>query len=346
MQTARLPPDKNKKMIFAIKVKLNMLTNLPSFRFLPLFSLIIFPWSSLFASNAIAGCDKSKCQLELQTFKGPLISAAVVSAVSSLQIGDNVLIQESDTDAGGIISVSGESVIGSGSQVGNIYTNKLLLKSDSKVLGNIFANDVVHENGNPVAHAKLDETVIPDSTSIALEVPAFSATTPTIQINPFSRMTLHPGRYKNLVVNDRAELAIRTGIYFFDSVEALNGSTISINTEAGTAYIFILSQWNHAGKFTYTGPSSDLVINYLGEKRVEISGEMDANINAPNATVEIKTIGPRIVHEGTVYAKSVLINSENTIRAARASNTGKAAQEVSALFTASQSDQLALGSIK
>lgn len=296
---------------------------------------------SLSAFEANAMCDADICQVEIYR-PATLTTPAVISSVNSLRIGDNVFIQEDESHPGTVVTLSGESFIGSGSEVGSVFANKVILKNNSRIAGKIVASNVEQESGGTMPTAAPDGQL--KGTNTELKLPAFSATTPKIQVNTFSRMSLLPGRYKDVVVSERAELALRTGIYYFDSFEVLKGANISVDTQAGTVYIYVLNGFSHSGKLSYSGTVSDMVISYLGSRDVAITGELDANLYAPYATVEFATPGSEgVVHDGTVYANSVVIQSVNTIRAARATHTGPASEEINSKTRELNNDQLILG---
>lgn len=300
------------------------------------------------ALRAAAMCDADLCQLEI--FRpANLDKIPVVASVNSLRIGDNVFIQEDESNAGAIVTLSGESIIGSGSEVGSIFAHKVVLKNNSRVSGDIVATNIEHEAIEHKAGSSLPvSTATPDGqlkgTNTEFKLPAYSATTPKVQVNTFSRMSLLPGRYKDVVVGERAELALRTGIYYFDSFEVLKGANISVDTQAGTVYVYVMNAFSHAGKLTYNGTASDMVISYFGSQDVSITGELDTNLYAPYSTVEFATTGTEgIVHNGTVYANTVVIQNVNTIRAARATHTGPASEEISSKTRELNNDQLILG---
>lgn len=290
-----------------------------------------------------AMCDADLCQLEIYR-PANLDKIPVVASVNSLRIGGNVFIQEDESNAGAIVTLSGESIIGSGSEVGSVFAQKVVLKNNSRISGDIVAGDIEQDAGSPqsVSSATPDGQI--KGTNTEFKLPAYSATTPKIQVNTFSRMSLLPGRYKDVVVGERAELALRTGIYYFDSFEVLKGANISVDTQAGTVYVYVMNAFSHAGKLTYTGTASDMVISYFGSQDVSITGELDTNLYAPYATVEFATASAEdIVHNGTVYANTVVIQSANIIRAARATHTGPASEEVNSKTRELNNDQLILG---
>lgn len=282
-------------------------------------------WLALFTlmlplARAATPCNGSQCELRLVVTSSPEFSEAPVSAIRELIVGDRAQIL--DGDKYGLLSNLGaQTTVGAGARVGGAFAGGDLRLGDLASVGQpIFAHAVLPET-RKLERARRKQPGA-DKLSMAWNVqfPA-PAQAPLISA-PGTTLAVAPAYYRELKVNAKSTVTLRTGTYYFDSLSIARGAHLRLDTKEGTVVIHVRDFLVHEGALDYSGTRSDLMLNYFGTRRVELLGKFDGTILAPFAPLMVRAVAG--AHEGMFHADSLRIGDGAIVKKAKVSGRGPA----------------------
>jgi len=216
-------------------------------------------------------------------------------------IGDRADFSGGSIGSNGNIRVGSDAeVIGSVIAGGNITVyDRSTVFGDATAAGNISLGNSSQVTGTTVQH-----TTVPAYTINSKSV---STGTQNITVNHNQSLTLDPGPYRDVIVRDRAQLYLSSGVYNFKSLDIgsdgwvkfnISGDGVEINIQNG----FILS--DRAKMELVSGTAEDIVIYAGGSNEIRIgsNSKLHGSLTAPNAKVSVFS---RAEVYGAIYARRV-----------------------------------------
>ena len=216
-------------------------------------------------------------------------------------IGDRADFSGGSIGSNGNIRVGSDAeVIGSVIAGGNITVyDRSTVFGDATAAGNISLGNSSQVTGTTVQH-----TTVPAYTINSKSV---STGTQNITVNHNQSLTLDPGSYRDVIVRDRAQLYLSSGVYNFKSLDIgsdgwvkfnISGDGVEINIQNG----FILS--DRAKMELVSGAAEDIVIYAGGSNEIRIgsNSKLYGSLTAPNAKVSVFS---RAEVHGAIYARRV-----------------------------------------
>lgn len=287
---------------------------------------------------ARANCNQASCELRVKVTSQPAFAEAAVSATRELVLGERV--QVLDGKNFGLISNLGDStILGAHSRVGGAFAGgRLTLGEGSSIAGDIHARSVLPESRaterkrlqSPTAQSQFM------AWKVQFPVPAQAA----VLLAPSKALAVQPGYYRELKVNTGAVATLHTGTYYFDSLTVARGARLRLDDKEGTVVVHVRDYLLHEGAFEYTAARSDLLIDYLGSRRVDINGKFDATLLAPSAPVVVRAASG--AHEGMFHADLLRVENDAVIRKTTITGRGSA---MARLRTQSQQDAEQLANV-
>lgn len=216
-------------------------------------------------------------------------------------IGDRADFSGGSIGSNGNIRVGSDAeVIGSVIAGGNITVyDRSTVFGDATAAGNISLGNSSQVTGTTVQH-----TTVPAYTINSKSV---SVGTQNITVNHNQSLTLDPGSYRDVIVRDRAQLYLSSGVYNFKSLDIgcdgwvkfnISGDGVEINIQNG----FIIS--DRAKMELVSGAAEDIAI-YVGgsnEIRIGSNSKLHGSLTVPNAKVSVFS---RAEVHGAIYARRV-----------------------------------------
>lgn len=271
-------------------------------------------------AQAAPPCNGTQCELRLVVTSTPDFSEAPVSAVHELVVGDRAQIL--DGDKFGLISNLGaQTTLGAGARVGGVFAGGDLRLGDLASVGqNIHAHAVLPEARKAErARRKAPRTV---TQSMAWNVHFPSPAQAPILSAPGTSFAVAPAYYRELKVNPKSTVTLRTGTYYFDSLTIARGAHLRLDTKEGTVVIHVRDFLAHEGALDFLGTRSDLMLNYFGTRRAELIGKFDGTILAPFATLVVRAATG--MHEGMFHADILRVDDGAIVKKAMVSGRGPA----------------------
>jgi hypothetical protein len=276
-------------------------------------------------------CSGAQCEIRLMVTSTPGFSEAPVSAVRELTLGARA--QVLDGEKFGLISNLGsQTTLGAGARVGGAFaTGDLRLGELATITGGIHARSVSPDTRKSErARRKTPGT---DTQSAAWKVNFPAPAQPSMLSVPGTSLPLSPAYYRELRVNSRSTVTLRTGTYYFDSLTIARGAILRLDAREGTVVVHVRDFLVHEGVLQYSGARSDLMLNYFGTRRVDLLGEFDGSIVAPSATLVMHAAAG--IHDGMFHAESLRLGDGAVVRKAPISGRGPA---IARLRTQSRQD--------
>ncbi|HVU03391.1 MAG TPA: hypothetical protein VHE30_16640 [Polyangiaceae bacterium] len=129
-----------------------------------------------------------------------------------------------------------------------------------------------------------------------------------VDVYPFGTRVLDPGRYDDATVRLWGELRLRSGEYYFDTLSALSGSTISFDQSHGPVVVYTRQGLSLLGSIQTPGqpgilPPSPPVFVHVGTSDV-VSMEGFSGVVVAT-TAKLSLFGQGNPYEGAFFAKSI-----------------------------------------
>jgi|GEM_PF-6634026 len=271
-----------------------------------LLSLPFFNFTYAFADTCKLNAT---CSIRVQHPSDNAWLEPVLTASDTILLGEKVKITDQQQKPGKVAGVNKDVNLGKTTQTGGIYAaENISLADGSVVAGDLVAKKVLRAPKS-VAPTKFSWPGLPTS---SLWKTSFKSKN-TTSIDVKSLTVLAPGRYQKISVKPQAKLRLKTGIYYFDSLETNQNSEIILENKNGTVLIYVRDQITHAGRFVAKPSLSDVVVVYFGSKPINLLSEFDGSLVAPLADVTIHAVAGA-THDGIFYAKKILVQDSAIIR--------------------------------
>ena len=116
-----------------------------------------------------------------------------------------------------------------------------------------------------------------------------------VDVEPGLQRTLAPGAYSDVVVKSRATLSLKTGTYFFNSLDLEPQAKVSTTSKTGPIIIYVRQGLIFRGSFSEQGGGVPRVFVF-GTSMVSLEAPFLGTLVAPNALVNRET--PRLCRGG------------------------------------------------
>ncbi len=282
-------------------------------------------WLVLFAlplahASEPAPCSGAQCELRLVVTSTPEFSEAAVSALQELTLGERTQIL--DGEKHGLISNLGaQTTVGAGSKVGGAFAGgDLRLGELASVNEEIYAHAVLPATRKPERARRKEPGT--DTQAMAWTVRFPSPAQAALISAPGKTLDVAPAYYRELKVNARSSATLRTGTYYFDSLNIARGARLRLDTKEGTVVIHVRDFLIHDGAFEFSAARSDVMLNYFGTRPVTLTGKFDGTLLAPFATLSVRAVADP--HEGMFHADILRIDNGAIVKKAKISGRGPA----------------------
>lgn len=124
-------------------------------------------------------------------------------------------------------------------------------------------------------------------------------------------VTLEPGSYGSVSVG-RAHLTLRSGTYYFQSLELDRDATWSIDATAGPVFVYVRDRLEVRVTPTGSTGADVLLIGYFGDDSVRLTASLDAMVVAPNAKLSLGS-GHARAFRGRYFARDLELEPNVTL---------------------------------
>jgi hypothetical protein len=139
---------------------------------------------------------------------------------------------------------------------------------------------------------------------------SFSVTFPTagaaVTLAVNEQRAIAPGSHGAVTMNTASVLFLRSGDYYFTSLDVQPQSVLVLDDSAGPVRIYVKSSLIFRGSAQNSlGAAPDFLLAYMGTTAATIESAFDGTIVAPNAQL---TLGS-VAHSGAFYAKELVVQA-------------------------------------
>jgi hypothetical protein len=121
---------------------------------------------------------------------------------------------------------------------------------------------------------------------------------------------LFPEAYGKLKVEAGSKLFLRSGTYFFETLEMASGSQLVLESAGGLVEIYVDSTLSFSGAVSGLGGNKPhLLMAYLGNTSASVSGEFRGVVVAPEAELLVG----QGQHTGALFAKAIIVSDGASI---------------------------------
>jgi len=123
--------------------------------------------------------------------------------------------------------------------------------------------------------------------------------------------SLDPGAFGAVHLMPGANLNLRAGTYFMESLFLEPGTTVHLDTAAGPIFLYVRSGFTYRGVFIDSqGEHDNLLVGYFGTDVAWIEAPFSGTLVAPRARAEFKSLNGVGSHQGAVFAKEIRLNPQ------------------------------------
>jgi hypothetical protein len=228
-----------------------------------------------------------------------LVPSTAIFATEDVEIGDYVSV-EAPVGLASVVS-GGALSLGASSLVGNALARGRLSVKELGAVAGVAVSALEPEVAASAGVAELKRAAF-EPHSLDWSV-TFSGGRPDQLVHARQSLSLPPGRYGRVVVEDQAELVLPGGEYEFDSLVVSEQATIQI--DAGEVVVHVASRLDLAGD-TDVATDASLVLGYLGTEPARIVSSLHATVVAPWALLTLGEL-PNSVYTGAFFANRVVV---------------------------------------
>ncbi len=241
-----------------------------------------------------------------------MVERAALIASERVEIGSRFVM----TNFGGIGTGSSGLLLGFDAKVGDVATTgSVTMKDRVRVDGGIRANGAIIPGVNDVVTG-LSVTpagVVADDIGLSLTFPG-SVPAP-ITVPNDATVTLAPGNYGIVTVNDRATLKLSSGLYTFRQLLIRNDAHLVLNDGTGTVTVHIRDQFafgDRSNVASQGGGQPQLLVKYTGLSTVQLLSSFKGTVWAPNAQLELVRLWPVTTPFAGVFIARRIITGNDT----------------------------------
>lgn len=208
-------------------------------------------------------------------------------------------------------------ITGAYSWVGPVYSRgPVWLRSNTTVDGSIHMKDLSTLTvQSPVTITGVMDQSTPAYNGFGWGTIDFTGVTQTTtSIEPDQpRVYLAPGKYWNYTIKARSPIQLRSGDYFFNSLNC-EACTFEINASNGPVRIYVADGMLWTGTLDYvSGDPSDLLVAYLGSSPLYLNGSLDGTVLTPNAALILGQTATKD-YTGTYIGRVVTVHQQSQVR--------------------------------
>jgi hypothetical protein len=252
--------------------------------------------------DALDDCPKSYNPLQTGC---PSAIGAVLHASSRLVLADRVEV----VGANSLIQSAGTfaTTIGIDATVGNVQSKSSVSLGDrTRARGSVVTSGSVTLGSQAGADGGIKSSVPVSVDTLA----SFSVTFPTagaaVTLAVNEQRAIAPGSHGAVTLNTASVLFLRSGDYYFTSLDVQPQSVLVLDDSAGPVRIYVKSSLIFRGSAQNSlGAAPDFLLAYMGTTAATIESAFDGTIVAPNATI---TLGS-VAHSGAFYAKELVVQA-------------------------------------
>jgi hypothetical protein len=244
-------------------------------------------------------------------------------------------LQKTILSATGTLLIDSRAVVGSGAppfEVASFGTQATQIAANARVNGDVLSvppvsigsaaavTGVVKSGGAITAQA--GASVLGGSTAnttVRQTTFSWTATIPTTNGGPINLFAGQsgapaPGSFGAVTAFSNAKLSLKTGTYFFASLDSEPGSTINLDETAGPIFIYVTGAVVIRGNLVASGGTgTNLLLVSLGTGVVDVATPLSGTIVALNGTVNLDQPSGNKPHVGQVFAKKIELFSSATL---------------------------------
>ena len=211
---------------------------------------------------------------------------------------------------------SQDTNIGVEARTGGIWSQgRVVLRDRAQVLGFIRTAGTVEQGQQVSVTGSVEQGLsLTPPQIISWQASLPSNALPAVMVPPDTQWPLlEPGSYESATVESRSTLPLRPGEYVFGSLELRPQSTVWVDDRDGPVVLYVRNQFIYRGGFVaLEGGQPDLVVVFLGTDPVVIESPFAGTVVAPNARVELGTVGPP-GHSGAFFAKDLEVRPDTLV---------------------------------
>ena len=298
---APLPEDRNQPMVFEAGLK-------PSVFEIEFGENETISWS---LDGTTLTIEKSATQCtgaELTAID--FASNAPLFASEQLVLRDNVKVLAGGRPAG-IVS-NGNIEIGAGARVGDVFSSKdIFIRSRALVGGSAYAGGTISQQDGAVVLGKsVQGTYVPEH---PLNMYVLFQAGPSINVEQDQSADLLPGYYGDVSIKSRSILNLKSGTYYFKSLNVEPGSELLLDQQDGPIVLYVESSITFRGIIaSKQGAFPRLVMGFLGTSTATIEAPFQGILIAPQGEIRLATV-TGTGHRGRFYAKKIEVQAGNQV---------------------------------
>ena len=211
---------------------------------------------------------------------------------------------------------TGQLHINSTATVGYVQSHGTVFLGDRSVVhGSVISLGTITPQNNVVVTGTYQSGVQPEFATAPIVNTTFPNTNAgDYDLEPDQTGSRAPGSYGNVAVKSRAVLGLRTGTYYFVTLDLEPQAIVTLDQTAGPVVISVKSNIIYNESFTdLSRQLTNVDLTYLGTNGVFINTPFLGVIRAPNAKVTLASLTTG--HIGEFFAKDIEVSPHTTVTA-------------------------------
>lgn len=232
-----------------------------------------------------------------------------IGSIAGTDIGGGVIIDHGCDPGTSLVtsSAQGPLSVGGGSQLSNIVSvGSVRLSSGTTLSGAVSSAGGISALGAEIGGTQQAHATLGTTRTLRWDVTFPGGALPELQLAAGRARVLYPEVYGPVTVAAGATLYLRSGEYYFESLSALAGASVVLDSAGGPVVLNVRDELRLEGNVSgLGGVQPQLFVAYAGSRTALVSGAFDGSLVAPRARISV--LGGE--HRGQFLGRTVNVAS-------------------------------------
>jgi DNA-binding protein YbaB len=242
--------------------------------------------------------------------------AICLYARGNMQLADGTKVKRQNGTFAPVVNAGSiETNIGSGAQVGDVFSRApVVLRNNSSVNGSVRSMQAVTRQSGSTVSGTVTENGFIQVPNLSLSVTFPGTNQGNKTVAPSGTLTLAPGAYADVVVNQNGTLFLSGGTYHMNNLTVEPGAKLSCTSQATQVTVYVKLGFIFRGSIIEKNSSArpKFFLGCFGTSLIPIEAPYTGTLVAPDAPVKLGTVGGA-GHTGAFYVKDLTVDPLNTI---------------------------------
>jgi hypothetical protein len=241
--------------------------------------------------------------------------SVAVAANDSLRLNDRTTVKRLDGSWAAVSNAGdSETNIGANAAVGDVTSiASVTLREGAQIAGDLkTGGTLTRQNGTNVSGAILEQATLTPRNVFSWAVQPPISNSGDVLLQPDTIRDIDPGAYAHVLVNSRARLGLKTGVYYLASLGIEPEAQLVLDKSEGPIIVYVTGTMSFKGRIVDNGGAEgNFLLVLLGGTDVFVEQAFVGTIIVPSAKLTLASCA--YGHRGTFFAKSIEVHQNSNI---------------------------------